>query len=152
MQDAAEYITSDRPFIFSAAVPEGVYRVTVTLDDPMADCTATIKAETRRLMVEQWHVAKGTTATKSFLVHVRRPEIAGAEAKVKLDPRKPGSFTWDDKLSLEFLGGHIAIQKIDIHKVDDSITLFLCGDSTVTDQPIEPYGSWGRMLPALVQR
>ena len=147
VQDAAGCITSDKPFIFSAATPEGVYRVTVTLGDPAAECTATIKAEARRLMVENWHVAKGSTATKSFLVHVRRPEIAGTDAKVKLDPREPGSFTWDDKLSLEFLGGHIAIQKIEIHKVDDAITLFVCGDSTVTDQPIEPYGSWGQMLP-----
>ncbi len=147
VHDAAGCITSDKPFIFSAAMPEGVYRVTVTLGDPTADCAATIKAEARRLMVENWHVAKGSTATKSFLVHVRRPEIAETDAKVKLDPREPGSFTWDDKLSLEFLGGHITIQKIEIHKVDDSITLFVCGDSTVTDQPIEPYGSWGQMLP-----
>jgi beta-galactosidase len=147
VQDSAGCITSDKPFIFSAAVPEGVYRVTVTIGDPAADCTATIKAEARRLMVENWRVAKGAIATKSFLVHVRRPEIAGTDAKVKLDPREPGSFTWDDKLSLEFLGGHIALQKIDIHKVDDAVTIFLCGDSTVTDQPIEPYGSWGQMLP-----
>src|SRR5262245_54188696 len=147
IQDAAACITSDKPFIFSAALPEGVYRVSVTLGDPTADCSVTIKTEARRLMLEQWHVAKGGTATKSFLVHVRRPEIAGDGAKVKLDPREPGSFTWDDKLSLEFLGGHIAIQKIEIHKIDDAITLYLCGDSTVTDQPIEPYGSWGQMLP-----
>ena len=147
IQDAAACITSDKPFIFSATVPEGVYRVSVTLGDPAADCTVTIKAEARRLMLEQWRVAKGSTATKSFLVHVRRPEIAGTDARVKLDPREPGSFTWDDKLSLEFLGGHVAIQKIEIHKVDDATTLFLCGDSTVTDQPIEPYGSWGQMLP-----
>jgi hypothetical protein len=147
VQDAGGCITSDKPFIFSAAVPEGVYRVSVTLGDPEANCTVTIKAEARRLMVENWHVAKGATATKSFLVHVRRPEITGTDAKVKLDPREPGSFTWDDKLSLEFLGGHIAIQKIDIHKVDECISIYLCGDSTVTDQPIEPYGSWGQMLP-----
>jgi lysophospholipase L1-like esterase len=31
--------------------------------------------------------------------------------------------------------------------VDDVITVYLCGDSTVTDQPGEPYGSWGQMLP-----
>jgi lysophospholipase L1-like esterase len=27
------------------------------------------------------------------------------------------------------------------------VTVFLCGDSTVTDQPREPYGTWGQMLP-----
>jgi lysophospholipase L1-like esterase len=29
----------------------------------------------------------------------------------------------------------------------DVPTVYLCGDSTVTDQAREPYGSWGQMLP-----
>ena len=66
---------------------------------------------------------------------------------VKLDPREPGSFTWDDKLSLQFSDTHPAVQKIEIHKVDDVPVVYLCSDSTVVDQPIEPYGSWGQMLP-----
>src|SRR5262245_37065921 len=83
IQDAAACITSDKPFIFSAALPEGVYRVSVTLGDPAADCMVTMKAEARRLMLEQCRVAKGASAMKSFLVHVRRPEIAGGDVTVK---------------------------------------------------------------------
>ena len=146
VQDADGRIIAEKPFIFSAAVPPGNYRVTVTFGDPTADCITTVKAEARRLMLENLKIPKGDTVVKSFLVNVRSPEVSPG-IMVKLDPREPGSFTWDDKLSLEFLGSHIAIQKIEIHKVDDAVTLYLCGDSTVTDQPIEPYGSWGQMLP-----
>jgi hypothetical protein len=45
-------ITAAQPFMFSVAVPEGNYRVTVTLGDPTADAVTTVKAESRRLMLE----------------------------------------------------------------------------------------------------
>ena len=31
-------------------------------------------------------------------------------------------------------------------------TIYLCGDSTVTDQRNEPWGSWGQILPAFVKQ
>ena len=34
----------------------------------------------------------------------------------------------------------------------DSRTIYLCGDSTVTDQSKEPWGSWGQILPAFVRK
>ena len=68
-------LSSDKAFIFSAAVPEGNYRVTLTLGDPDADSTTTVKAEARRLMVEHVQIPKGTSVTRSFMVNVRRPEI-----------------------------------------------------------------------------
>jgi hypothetical protein len=143
----ASAIISDKPFIFSVAVPPGNYRVTVTLGDPDSESTTTVKAEARRLMVEHLHADKGLQVTKTFNVHVRTPQIT-PELKVKLDPREPGSFTWDDKLSLEFLDTHPAVASVEIHKApDDVISVFLCSDSTVVDQPIERYGSWGQMLP-----
>lgn len=159
-------IASDKPFIFSAAVPPGNYRVTATLGDPERESVVTIKAEARRLQVEHLRIPRAETRIVSFLVNVRNPEIpaytrllpgttAGAQPEstkitagtVKLDPREPGSFTWDDKLSLEFCDSSPAVQKLEIHKVDDALTVYLCGDSTVTDQPAESYGSWGQMLP-----
>ena len=39
-----------RPFFFSAKLPAGAYRVTVTLGDAAAESTTTVKSETRRLM------------------------------------------------------------------------------------------------------
>ena len=36
---------------------------------------------------------------------------------------------------------------LEVVPVDEAVTVFLLGDSTVCDQPREPYASWGQMLP-----
>lgn len=139
-------VTSEQPFIFSVRVTEGNYRVRVRLGDPDFEGNTTVKAEARRLMLESVRTAEEGMVTKTFLVNVRGPALPGG-GSVKLDPREPGSFTWDDKLSIQFSGGWVALSDIEIEKVNDAVTVFLCGDSTVTDQPREPYGTWGMMLP-----
>src|SRR5262249_37077571 len=53
---------------------------------------------------------------------------------------------WDEKLTLEFNDTRPAICSIEITPVDSVPTIFLLGDSTVCDQPREPYNSWGQML------
>ncbi|HKB90490.1 MAG TPA: rhamnogalacturonan acetylesterase, partial [Opitutaceae bacterium] len=35
---------------------------------------------------------------------------------------------------------------LEIAKVEDATTVYLLGDSTVCDQPLEPWNSWGQML------
>jgi hypothetical protein len=72
--------TSERPFFFSAEVPEGNYRVTVTLGNAGGESETTVKAELRRLMLEQVRVAPGETVQRSFIVNVRTPHIAGRRA------------------------------------------------------------------------
>jgi len=52
---------------------------------------------------------------------------------------------WDEKLTLEFNDTHPAISSIQIIRADVP-TVYLLGDSTVCDQPLEPYNSWGQML------
>src|SRR5580700_102794 len=42
-----------KPFFFSVNEPEGNYRVTLQLGDAFAACITTVKAESRRLMIEQ---------------------------------------------------------------------------------------------------
>jgi lysophospholipase L1-like esterase len=141
-------VTSDKQFLFSVKLPEGNWRVTLTLGGPF-EATTTIKAEARRLLVENLHTAPGQTVKKTFTVNIRTPKLpdgAGGDT-VKLDPREPGSFTWDDKLSLLFTGQSPAVAALEIERADNVPTVFLCGDSTVTDQPREPYGTWGMMLP-----
>lgn len=135
-------------FLFSAAVPEGNYRVTVRIGGH-----ATIKAESRRLMLRDLKAKPGQYVTASFIVNVRtaqlppHPENAPDGTQVRLKPREAGSYTWDDKLTLEFLGDP-TVASIDIEPVEVP-TIFLTGDSTVTDQRAEPAASWGQMLPAL---
>ena len=137
-------------FTFAAAVPEGVYRVTVTLGDPSAESVTTIKAESRRLMVEAARVPAGATEQRTFLVAVRSAAIAPADGqaagRVKLKPREVGTPDWDDRMSLEFTG-RPAVAAVEIAPAGEVVTVFLAGDSTVTDQAREPWNSWGQMLP-----
>src|SRR5271157_1459134 len=76
------------PFYFSVPVPaEGNYRVTVKLGDHKEATVTTVKAELRRLMLERVRTAPGQFVTRSFLVNVRRPQIAGG-GEVRLKPRE----------------------------------------------------------------
>jgi lysophospholipase L1-like esterase len=146
-------VTAAAPFSFSVAVPEGNYRVTVTLGDPRAEATATVKAETRRLMVEHLHTDAGKFATRTFTVNVRGPKIStGGEVDLDSHERNPATGEvlarhWDDKLTITLSDAHPALAALEIGKVDDAITVFVLGDSTVTDQPSGPGSSWGQMFP-----
>ena len=141
-----DYCSGDGPFLFSVAVPEGNYEVKLILGDKLGESTTTVKAESRRLMVEALKTAPGAYATPTFLVNVRTPGIASG-VSVKLKAREVGVLHWDDKLTLEFNDAHPCVCGIEIRKVEDAVTVYLAGDSTVTDQPREPWNSWGQMLP-----
>jgi lysophospholipase L1-like esterase len=141
-----DYCTGDGPFLFSAAVPEGNYEIKLILGDKVGESVTTVKAESRRLMVEAERTSTGTYATPTFLVNVRTPAIASG-GMVKLKTREIGVLHWDDKLTLEFNDAHPCVCGIEIKKANNAVTVYLAGDSTVTDQPREPWNSWGQMLP-----
>ena len=140
-------ITSTNPFYFSAKLPEGNYRVHVVLGDGTVDSTTTVKAELRRLMLEKVHAAPGSPVERTFIVNLRLPQI-DATNHVHLKPREKSTemWDWDDKMTLEFNGTNPAVAALDIEKVDLP-TVYVIGDSTVCDQPSEPWNSWGQMLP-----
>ena len=136
---------SNKPFYFSAAVPEGNYKVTITFGERSEPTVTTVKAELRRLMLEKVETQKGKFATASFIVNVRTPNFPGGEVKLKDRERQIEWRAWDEKLTLEFNNEHPVIDSIDIERVDVP-TIYILGDSTVCDQPLEPYASWGQML------
>jgi lysophospholipase L1-like esterase len=139
--------TSDKPFFFSVPIPEGSYRITVVLGGPQAAVT-TVRAESRRLMLEKIPTAPNAAVTKIFDTNVRYPEIAGQpNTEVKLKPRELGILDWDHKLTLEFNGDHPSVRSIDIEPIPNEPVLYLAGDSTVVDQYFEPWAAWGQMLP-----
>jgi lysophospholipase L1-like esterase len=139
---------SDRPFFFSTDVPEGNYRVTVTLGDAGGVSETTVKAELRRLMLEDVRTAAGQFETRSLVVNVRTPRIAGGGEVSLKAPRETSdeAWAWDGRLTLEFNGRRPCLCALEIQRVEVP-TVFLLGDSTVCDQPHEPYASWGQMLP-----
>jgi lysophospholipase L1-like esterase len=97
-------------------------------------------------MFEPIDTAKGKFATRSFTINIRRPQIStGGEVKLKDREKTTEWWAWDEKLTLEFNGSRPAVSSIVIEPVSVP-TIFLLGDSTVCDQPSEPYASWGQML------
>jgi lysophospholipase L1-like esterase len=150
-----------KPFFFSVAVPEGNHRVTVTFGGGDRASDNTVKAESRRLMLEGIKTAPGETVTRSFIVNVRNSSVPPPEknapggSAVVLNDREAGSFTWDDKLTLEFNGAPSevsakegtapAVRSVTVEPVEVP-TVYLLGDSTVTDQRWEDGASWGQML------
>jgi lysophospholipase L1-like esterase len=140
---------SDNPFFFSVAVPEGNYQVTLVLGSAEGS-VETVRAESRRLFVENEHLAAGAAKTEIFNVNVRTADIAGAsgaDAKVRLKPREIGALDWDEKLTLEFNGENPGVRSIKIRPITNVPTVYLAGDSTVVDQDREPWAAWGQMLP-----
>lgn len=141
--------------LFSVALPDGEYRVTVTFGDPHAAADTAIEAEARRLMMASVHTAPGQFVTRSFVVSVRTPTLpplpdnAPGGHAVRINAHEQGSLTWDDKLTLAWRGKAPRVATVAIAPARVP-TLFLFGDSTVTDQRTAPYRSWGQVLPAMI--
>jgi lysophospholipase L1-like esterase len=150
---AGNSCSSAKPFFFSISVPDGNYQVTLYLGGPFASST-TVRAESRRLFVDQMHVPAGGSRRIVFNVNVRSVDIVPsadmqpttAPLKVKIKPREVGALDWDNKLTLEFNGDQPSVRSIQIKRVNVP-TLYIAGDSTVVDQTEEPWAAWGQMLP-----
>lgn len=135
---------AEQPTYFSVQLPEGNYQVSVTFGSTTKNTNTTIKAESRRLMLDQHQLKKGEILTKTFNVNVRTPKI-DENSKIILKERDFGQLNWDDKLTLEFLGT-VEVKSIRITPITDVTTVYLAGDSTVTDQDLEPWASWGQFI------
>ncbi len=149
VSQGAGSMTSDTPFLFAVALPEGNYTVTVTLGDPKSASDTTLKTQARQLALQDIRTAPGKTVTRAFTVNIRTPQIAGG-GQVHLKPREIGPplfADWDSRLLLEFNGPHPSVESVTAVPDPHAVTVYLLGDSTVTDQPDEPWGSWGQMLP-----
>lgn len=137
-------ISAQSPFYFSVKLPEGNYTVEVVLGGNNSGIT-TVNAESRRLMLREIKTAGKETKTERFIVNVRTGQFDGNK-KIGLKPTEISGLNLDNKLTLEFLGKP-NIQSIKITPISKIKTLFIAGDSTVTDQDLEPWASWGQFFP-----
>ncbi len=137
-----------KPFFYSIKVPDGNYLVTLKIGNKKKAGITSVRAESRRLYVAQKVTKKGQFAAESFVVNKRTTYISEKES-VKIKEREKTTFTWDDKITFEFNGEAPVCESICIEPAPETIpTVFLCGNSTVTDQSREPWASWGQMIPA----
>ena len=143
------YRLSEGIFYFSVAVPDGNYKVTVTMGSKKAKGNTTVRAESRRLFVQNVDTKKGEFKTCSFIVNKRNTTITLSDGKtdhVRIKKREGTKMNWDDKLTIEVNGDLPAVSSIKIEPAGDVPTLWLCGNSTVVDQDCEPWASWGQMI------
>ena len=135
--------------VFAADLEEGNYDVTIRFGNPVRPTSTTIKAESRRLMIENVETKTGEYETRTFTVNVRQPPITSG-GSTSLNSRETGppmSPHWDRFLTLEFNGPQPGVAALWIRPAPAATTVFVAGDSTVTDQPNEPWAGWGQMLP-----
>jgi lysophospholipase L1-like esterase len=111
---------------FIVDVPNGNYRVTALIGDAVIGTHTTVKSGPGRLMVHELETLAGQFVRQSFSVHVS-----------------------DGQLQLAFSGLAPRINALEIVYSEQILTMFIAGDSTVTDQPADgyPYAGWGQMLP-----
>ena len=143
------YHLSDGIFYFSVTVPDGNYKVTVTLGSKKSKGNTTVRAESRRLFIQNVETKRGEFKTCSFVVNKRNTTIQLPDGKmdhVRIKKREEGKMNWDDKLTIEVNGDMPAVSSITIEPANDVPTIWLCGNSTVVDQDYEPWASWGQMI------
>jgi lysophospholipase L1-like esterase len=125
------------------------------LGDVNGASATTVRAECRRLFLQNIKTKKGEIKTEVFTVHVKDSIIRDANRnavdKVKLKAREINYFHWDDKLTLEFNDTAAKICAVEISPNTKATTIFLAGNSTVVDQDKEPWASWGQMIPAFFE-
>ena len=144
------FITSaEPPFLFSAKVPEGNYRVTVTLGDATGESNTTIRTEAGHIMAVDVATKPGEFVTRTFYANVRRPELppppknAPGGSKVHMFlAGEAEARVWDEKLTIEFNGPQPCLAAMEIVKDDTVPTIFVAGDSTVGDPRHGPGGNW----------
>ena len=111
-----------------------------------------MQAEARRLMIEPIALSPGDAVERWFIVNVRTPALPlspgnepGAPA-VRLASDENNSPDWDDKLTFEVPECASSVTDVTVEPAHVP-TVYLLGDSTVTDQWPGPGASWGQMLP-----
>ena len=146
-----DFITSNKPFYFSVAIPEGNYDIQLNLGDTKGTSETTVRVENRRMMLNNVKTKKGEIFEKQISVHQKDSIIRDQEGTqigiVKLKPRERKYLHWDNLLTIEFNGKAPKVCSVIIQPNKKAKTIYITGDSTVVDAQYEPWASWGQMLP-----
>ncbi|MFE6158018.1 rhamnogalacturonan acetylesterase [Streptomyces sp. NPDC056486] len=131
--------TTTAPVTCHFDVAPGTYDVTVELGGEAAASTR-LTAETRRTVLAETATDAGERLRRSFTVDVRTPEgePLGPDGSPGLDVYVGGSAP--------------ALAGIRVTPARHARQILLAGDSTVCDQPGEPYSGWGQQLPQYLGR
>lgn len=117
-----EYVQPAVPTLL-VDVPYGNYRVSICFGDQEKSTETTVLTSIGSLMLDRIQTLPGQFLEEEFAVHVD-----------------------DGQLKLAFAGQSPSVRSIAINRDASIRTMFLIGDSTVTDQPAGkyPYTGWGQ--------
>src|SRR5690625_1446983 len=106
-------------------VPNGNYKVTLTLDDADHPSNTIVKEGLGHLKINQVKTELGKFVKRCFSVHVS-----------------------DGQLKLAFGGLNPRVKHVEVERLPGIPTIYLAGDSTVTDEASGqfPYTGWGQMF------
>ncbi|RUS43269.1 rhamnogalacturonan acetylesterase [Cohnella sp. AR92] len=115
---------------FRIDVPDGHYQLGLLIGDWILPAHTTVKASPGRLLLHGLRTSPGQFVRETVSVRARGGCIR-----------------------LQFSGSAPRINALEVVAAPQAVTLYLAGDSTVTDQPEEgyPYAGWGQMLAALLK-
>ncbi len=133
----------NEPLEINMPAPNGTYEITVTIT-AHSDTTFSLYSQHRSFIVRDREIKKGESVDITFAVSVSDRHFAECEyekaAGIKIQIATDGDIT-----------ATAAVSPVDIP------TVYICGDSTVTDQPAsypyEPsstYCGWGQAFPELI--
>ena len=110
---------------FLADVEDGNYIISTVMGDELAPTCTTLKTNGERLVLRNVRTVAGQYAREMFGVNVQ-----------------------GGLLKLSFGGTAPRVNSLEIRRSAEQITIFLAGDSTVTDSSEEgfPFSGWGQML------
>jgi len=143
------YCYSDKnniPLVFKVKVPSsGNYHVTLSMGALQSETKVTVFSERRRCVLLNQVIKPGEILEHRFTANV-----------CEIIPRGKRSIYQDNMLDIAIVGKKPLIKKLIVESTLDIPTLYLAGDSTVTDQgadypydPVYSYCGWGQMLPLL---
>lgn len=135
------------PLSFKVAVPQGKnFRVTICIDGTecgIEDCLIYLG---RRRLAYKGTIEKGTVYKQTFTVN-----------NCDIIPRGKERIYVDKSLDITIIGDRPSISELHIEE-ENCPTLYIAGDSTVTDQtadypyaPESSYSGWGQMLSAYLK-
>ncbi|MUG66289.1 GDSL family lipase [Paenibacillus campinasensis] len=114
---------------FRIDVPDGNYRIGLLIGDARFETETSVRGEEGQLLLHRLHTPAGHFERYSFAVQAV-----------------------DGTIILTFSGRAPRIAALEVRSVPSS-SIYIAGDSTVTNQPAEmyPYAGWGQMLPLYIK-
>ena len=139
------YANADAPWrslAWSEPREIGNYDVTLRLGDEREATENVVKFQGRRLAARRVVTNPGEFVDFKFTARVPGPYTT-----------RRGDERSNRELKLLVMTRGMSAKKLEpkVEPAPSAHTIYLCGDSTVTDQQKEPWGSWGQILPAFVR-